>query len=135
MYLEEGGGVVLISYHVIWEVGKTFRERRSALIYTGGPFHSIYLFVFDILLLFHLPVLINQSARSFHLCSDIDSIWGVRVHSYYFFLPTPVWYPYHSPLPRLFLSYLHLLNGENCLLLENIVICSSNKEVPLLSPL
>ena len=61
----EGGGV-LISHNVICEVGDKFCERLRALIRAGGPFQSIYLCVFDPLLLFHLPVLSNKSALSFH---------------------------------------------------------------------
>ena len=84
--LEEGGGGVFRSHHVIWEVGEKFRERRRAHINRGGPFQSIYLCVLDLLLLFHLPVLRNQSSLRFHWCSDIDPSWGVRVHSSAFFL-------------------------------------------------
>ena len=63
---EEGGGGVLRSHHVIWYVGDKFCERLSALIPTGGPFQCIHLCVIGLLLLFHLPVLINQYALSFH---------------------------------------------------------------------
>ena len=63
---EEGVVGVLKSHFVIWEVGNNFRERLSALIQTGGPFQSIYLFVLDILLLFHIPLLSNKSALVFH---------------------------------------------------------------------
>ena len=133
--LEEGGGVVLRNHHVIWDVGDKFCERRSALIYTCGPFQIIYLCVLDLLLIFHIPVLSNQSAISFQLCSGIYPSWGVRVHSLAFFLSTPVWHPRHSPLPNFHLSCLHFLNGDNCPLLDSIIICSSNKEVPWWSPL
>ena len=133
--LEDRGGGVFRSHHVIWEVGKIFHERRRAQIHTGSPFQSIYLCVLDLLLLFHLPVLSNQSALRFHLCSDIDPRWGVRVHSSSFFLFIPVWNPYHSPLPRFHLICLNFLNGDNCPLLDSIVSCSSNKEVPWWSPL
>ena len=43
----------------------SFAKRRRALIYTGGPFQRIYLCVLDLLLLFHLPVLSNQSTLGF----------------------------------------------------------------------
>ena len=36
----EGGGGVFRSHDVIWEVGDKFRERRRALICTGGPLHT-----------------------------------------------------------------------------------------------
>ena len=61
-----GGAGVLKSHHVIWEVGNNFRERLSALIQTGGSFQIIYPCVLDLLLLFHLPLLRNQSALIFH---------------------------------------------------------------------
>ena len=63
--MEEGVGVVLRNHHVIWDVGDKFCERRSALIYTGVPFQIIYLCVIDLLLIFHIPVLSNQSALRF----------------------------------------------------------------------
>ena len=133
--LDEGGGVFLRSHHAIWEVGNKFCERRRTLIYTGVPFQSIYLCVLDLLLLFHLLVLSNQSALRFHWCSDIDPSWGVRVYFSALFPSTPFWRPYHSPLPRFHLSCLHLLNGDNFSLLDSIVRCSSNKEVPWWSPI
>ena len=69
--LEKGGGVVLRIHHVIREVGDKFCERRSTLIHTDRPFQRIYLCVIDLLLLFHFPVLSNQSELSFHRCSEI----------------------------------------------------------------
>ena len=65
---EEGGGGVLRRHHVIWEVGDKFHGRLRALIHTGGPFQSVNLFVFDLLLLlFHLPVMRNKYALILHL--------------------------------------------------------------------
>ena len=37
---EDGGGGVLRSHHVVWEVGDKFREQLSALIHTGGRFRE-----------------------------------------------------------------------------------------------
>ena len=134
--LEEEGGVGVLRIHcVIWEVCDKFRKRLSTLIHMGGPFQSTYLYVFDLLLLFHLPVLRNQSAPRFQWFSDIDPSLGVRVHYYSFFLSISVWYPYHSPLPRFHISYLDLFNEENFTLLDSIIICNSNKKVPWWSPL
>ena len=66
--MEEGGGGVLRGHHIIWEFGdhpKKFRERISALIHTGGTFQSIYIYHYDIILLFHIPVLsINMHSDS-----------------------------------------------------------------------
>ena len=87
---EQGGGEVLRSHHVIWEVGNKFWEQIRALIHMSDPFQSIYLCVLDLLLLFHLPVLRNQSALSLHWCIDIDHSWWVRVHSSALFLSIPV---------------------------------------------
>ena len=111
---EEGGGGVLMSHHVIWEVGEKFREGHNALIHAGGPFQSIYLCVFDLLLLLHIQVMSNQSALIFYWCSGIYPSWGARFNSSALFPSIPVWHPYHSPLPHFHISYLHFLNGDNC---------------------
>ena len=119
--LEEGGGFVLRIHNVIWEVGNKFCKRRSALVYKGVPFQSIYLCVIDILLLFHLLVLSNQSALIFNWCIFIYPSWGFRVHYAALFLSVHVWHPYHSTLPHFHLSWIHFLNGENCPLLDSII--------------
>ena len=114
--LEEGGRVVLRSYHVIWEVGDKFFEWRSPLIYMGGTFQSIYLCVLDLLLLFNLTVLSNKYPLSFHWCSDIDPIWVVRFQSAAFLLSITVCNTYHS----------HLLNSISAALtscMGIIVLC------------
>ena len=64
--LKEGGGVFLRIHHVIVEVGDKFCKQRSALIYTGGPFQSIYLCVLYLLLLFHILDMSYQYSLSFH---------------------------------------------------------------------
>ena len=133
--LEELGGFFLRSHHVIWEVGGNFHERGSALIYTSSPFQIIYLCVLGFLPLFFLPVLSNQYELSFHWYSDIYPSWLVRVYYPALFLSIPVWHTCHSPLPSFHLSCLLFLDGENCPLLDSIISCRSNKEVPLWSPL
>ena len=125
-----GGGGVFRSHDVIWEVGEKFRERCHAQIHTCSPFQSIYLWVLDLLLLFNIPVIRNHYALSFHRCSEIDPSWGARVHSSALFLSIPVWHPYHYPLPHFHLICLNFLNGENFPLLDSIISCTSNEEVP-----
>ena len=133
---EEGGGGVLRRHHVIWEVGDKFHGRLRALIHTGGPFQSVNLFVFDLLLLlFHLPVMRNKYALILHLWSDIYPSWGVRFHYDSFFISIPVWHHYHYNLPRFHLSCLDLLNGENCTLFDSIISWHPNKEVPWWYPI
>ena len=132
---EEVGEGVLRIHNLIWEVGDKLHEQLSALIHTSGPFHSIYLCVLVLILLFHLLLLRNQYALRLQWCSDIYPSWGVRVRYSVFLLSIHVWYPYHYPLPHFHISYLHFLNGENCPLLDSIISCRSNKEVPWWSPL
>ena len=67
-----GVGLSLEAIMSFGRLATSFANDVRALIYTGGPFQSIYLCVLYLFLLFHLPVLSNQSALSFHLCSDID---------------------------------------------------------------
>ena len=131
--LEEGGGGVLRSHNFIREFGgrlTKFREQLSALIHMGIPFQSIHLYNFDLILLFHLTVLRNRSATRFHWCSDIYPRLGVRVNYSAFFLSIPLWNPYHSPFPTFHISCLDFLNGEQCPMLDIIIICNSNQEVP-----